>query len=310
MELDAELARSFAEGALASFDVTGLDLDREAALRALETEFCDDFLELNEAMVRFRRWERCALEGTRPEDFAEHLVEVGGGRKILCGIRHLGLNLEKPFVRLWPNFALSSAAEAKALYETFLEERFACFRPICIRIFTPSGKESEAAGALHLAARARSYFERDAWPGEGELTLADPGSDDYYAWYAGAYRRFHEAHPALKDRVTLNDAAFMEDCRQQGLLRVARWGGERIGLIAAERERFLGHSGIYFVELLLLRGWQGRGLAKALQRKFVVSCCVREDLVWGMIESKNAASLRTALANGRKVVRGECFLML
>ena len=100
----------------------------------------------------------------------------------------------------------------------------------------------------------------------------------------------------------------MEDCREQGLLQLAFYNEKPLGLIAAERSDFLGTQAIYFNEILIYPEFKGRGLAKAMQRKFISELPDDFKLVWGTIDAQNFPSLKTAMSNGRKVIRYECFL--
>jgi len=82
--------------------------------------------------------------------------------------------------------------------------------------------------------------------------------------------------------------------------------GKKIGLIAEERSPFLGHSGVYFHEIFISKKWKGKGLAKAIQRKFVND----DDFIWGTIDAQNLPSYKTALVNKRRPIRFECFLKI
>ncbi|EDY84250.1 hypothetical protein VDG1235_3881 [Verrucomicrobiia bacterium DG1235] len=299
---------SFAWAALGTYDLRALELSKATALEAIKSEFEGKILSLNSEETLVRRCEFCSVLGTVPEDYEERLVELGGGRSVVCGIRHLGMNLAKPFVSVWPNFAVADVEEIRELYRRELAERFEVFKPRWVQISTPTGEESEAAGSVYVATRARTMLRRQKWPGEDDLELVLPSSGAYFAWYQECYDKFHEEFPEKRDWVTSNDRGLMEDCRNAGMLRLVKIGGETAGLIAAEEDDFLGHEGMYFVELLLAKRWRGKGLAKALQRRFVAEVCRPEAVVWGAIDRYNDPSLRTSLANGRRVVRGECFL--
>lgn len=309
MELSGELQVRFAEAALATYSLEGLGLDEGVALESLRDEMRRDFRELSDGATLRRRWENCGIAGTRPEDFAEHLVEVEGGRWVICGIRHLGMNLEMPFVQLVTSVPFRDMKSARRIYREHLEARFAMFRPKWVQVYSKTGDESEAGGMMFLVARAGEVMERmkeDGWKGGG-LELRLPEDDSYYGWYSGVYDRFHAKYPEKRDWVQKNDLELMSACREDGALRVAYLEGQRIGLIAAEREPFLGHDGIYFVEILLREPWRGKGLGRAMQQRFVEECCRPEDIVWGLIDRGNAPSLGIARSNGRRVVRGEVF---
>lgn len=308
MELDDGLARSFANAALECYDLSGLELDRERALVALAAEYRDNFADLDDEEVKERRWNHCKIPGTNPEDFREWIVPVGEGRHVICGIRHLGMNLEKPFVQVCPDFAFRNSEEAKSIYGKHLGDRFAMFHPHWIQVYTPTGEESEAGGSLALVARSKSIVSKRSLRTDENLLLVEPNRDDYYQWYSDSYDAFHHEFPEKQDWVQKNDLDLMRACREEGLLRLVKIGEEIVGLIAAERSPFLGYDGIYFVEILVTKNWRRKGLAKAIQQQFVEETCSEDTIVWGLIDKSNEASIRTALANGRRIVRGECFL--
>ncbi len=308
MELDEEVLKSFAMAAQESYALAGLGLDETVSLTALQREIADDFGELSEQEVMERRFRNCGIGGTRAEDFSEWLLKLGCGRSVICGIRHLGMNLEKPFVQLVPNFQFESAGEIREFYRKHLAERFACFSPRWVQVYSSTGAGSEAGGSLYLVARA-DEMQSKVLKGESlDLSLVDVADDRYFDWYQETYDAFHQDCPELKDWVLHNDLSLMQSCRAEGLVRLVMIEGERAGLVAADRQPFLGHEGVYFVELLLTRKWRGRSLGKFVQKAFVSECCQSHEMVWGQIDRRNHASLHTARANGRRVVRGECFL--
>ncbi|MBK1880503.1 hypothetical protein [Pelagicoccus mobilis] len=310
MELADDILDSFARAALESYDYRGLGLDEAVALRALRHEIAEDFGELSEVDVLERRWRNCGIEGTSLEDFSEWLVPIGGERAVICGIRHLGMNLSKPFVQLVPNFQFGSLEEARALYRESLAGLFERLRPKWIQVYSHSGEGSEAGGSLCLVGKAGAMLKAVARgkPQEGRLSLVDAEDESYFLWYEATYDAFHAENPGLKDWVHKNDLELMRACRKDGLLKLVQIDGELAGLVAAERTPFLGNEGIYFVEILLAKKWRGMGLGKGAQLLFVEQCCDPGDFVWGLIDRRNASSLRTALSNGRRVARGECFL--
>lgn len=308
MELDDELARSFALAAWECYDLRGIEVKKERALRAIVSEYQDNFADLDDDVVKEGRWKHCGISGTQPEDFAEQIVEVGDGRKVICGIRHLSMNLEKPFVQVCPNFVWRDTAEAREVYDAYLRERFSMFGPRWVQIFSKTGVESEAGGSLVVAARSGDMMQVERREEAPSVQLVSSETDDYFDWYSNSYDEFYESFPEKRDWIQKNDIELMRACREDGLLKIAKVDGERVGIIAAERSPFLGYDGVYFVEILVVPEWRRKGVAREMQRTFVAECCRDAAFVWGLIDRGNESSLRTAKANGRKVVRGECFL--
>ena len=115
-------------------------------------------------------------------------------------------------------------------------------------------------------------------------------------------------HKNLKDKVTINSKKVMQDSIEDGLLKSVLLNGKRIGLIAAKISKFLGYNGMYFNEIFIDKNFKGKGLAKAIQRKFIQEFSRSNEFIWGTIDSQNLPSFKTALANGRKPIRFECFV--
>jgi hypothetical protein len=107
------------------------------------------------------------------------------------------------------------------------------------------------------------------WDEERELEFEEVLDDSYYDWYKRGYSEFHVDFPELEKKVTVNSSDSMSDSFEQGLLKFAIINGEKVALIAAGKSDLLGHEAIYFREIYIERKWKGRGLAKAIQRKFV-----------------------------------------
>ena len=124
------------------------------------------------------------------------------------------------------------------------------------------------------------------------------------------YKEFHAQSVHLKDWVPLNDEDEMEECRKEGLLYSVFIEGQKAGLIGGVTEAFLGHSAVYFVEVILSSQFRGRGFAPAVQRAFIDLLPETNGLVWGTIDAKNSPSLQSALRVGRVVVRREFLLSL
>jgi hypothetical protein len=123
-------------------------------------------------------------------------------------------------------------------------------------------------------------------------------------------REFHHDNPDLKWKVTLNSKETMNESFEQGLLFFAKINNEKIGLIAAIRENFLGRPGIYFNEIFISKKWREKGLAKIVQRQFLEEVCCDNEVIWGTIDAANSPSYRTALSNGRIPIRYESFFEL
>lgn len=286
---------------------------REEALHGLVAEV-EGLLALNDEAVVAKRLARFKVGA--PADYRERMIELGRGRGMLCGIRWAGLNPEAPFVSVWPDFAVAAPEDLDGIAAAVRSE-LGIFAPkhaaLWLNPETPRIAELRAQGSTQLRVIAGIAAALRSTPrpeGYGDMTLEAPVDGSYYEFYADAYRAFHAAQPELKDWVPLNDREEMEECRAAGLLFVARVGGERAGLIAAKPRPLLGQDGAYFTDILLTGAYKGKGLASALQRRFIDLLPEEVEVVWGTIDAGNASSTRTALKIGRRIVREELFVPL
>jgi len=297
-----------AAGILNTHDLTELRVDRGAALAGLETALSSALQGLNSTAAMNKRHQRFAIPGTRPEDFTEHVMETRDGL-VCCGIRHAGLDPQRPFVQLGASFPIEGPEHARQVATGF-SDLFAPFSPLAVQYWAATPGDADYIGSVYLVQEAEELRRRAPWRTEESLELRRVEDDGYYDWYRRGYEAFHARHPQLRHKVPVNDKEVMEVCRQAGLVSLGFIKGDPVGLVAAEPTPLLGRDGLYFVELFVDQAWRGRRLAPALQRAFVHQFGTPEQLVWGTIAADNLPSLRTALSNGRRAIRYECFAPL
>jgi hypothetical protein len=298
---------SFASAELETYALSGMEIDRVQAHQSLMRDIEGEFIDLNSPETRLARLAHFCIPGTKEEDFEERIVELGSGRKIIFGVRHISAKAEFPFVQLRANFPIGES-EALPLYHVHLSRYFEVFSPLYVRVPTPLPPKTGIVRSVHLVASAADILKSDPWPEEKIFSLQEVSDFEFYDWYASGYRRFHRTSPKLRDFVTVNSPAVMRKSVESGLLSLVIVQGETVGLIAADRSPFLGHPALYFNEIFIDGAWKGRGLAKAVQRKFISRSCSAADWVWGTVDQKNLPSYKTALSNGRKAIRYESFL--
>lgn len=297
----------FAKEQLKTYNLEGLGITTSKALNFLEKEIQEEFEELNLKEVQKQR--QGLFKIGQAQDYQEKIVSLSNGQKILCGIRHEGCDPEKPFVQLTPSFELRSPKEALKVYEE-IRDQFSIFRPKFIRYWSAFKDERvNLVGSIFMVAPTQKIKKIPPWQEESRIELQAITDPSYYSWYLKHYKEFHQERPDLKTMVGITPESTLKESLDQGLLFFALIKGERIGLIAAVRSPFLGLSGFYFNEILLSQKWKGKGLAKALQRKFIQEHA-QEEIVWGTIDHSNLTSLGTARANGRVGIRYECFLKI
>ena len=147
-----------------------------------------------------------------------------------------------------------------------------------------------------------------SWENSSRVELKKISDDNYYEWYFQGYEEFHIERPELKEMVQVNSKEVMNESLEQGLLYYALIGNEKVGLISGVKSEFLGHSGLYFYEILVRKKWKGKSLAKTIQQKMIKQAGSFSEFVWGTIDYRNQPSFRTALSNGRMPIRYENFI--
>lgn len=309
MKLHKDDVQLFALAALQTFDLNGLEINDKLASRELSSELESDFADLNSETTLEARWKYFNISNAKPLDYQEKILKLDDDKKVIYGIRHMGENRELPFIQFYPNFTIKNKSEAFEIYEK-LKSEFKVFKPLWVCFWANRTNDADFFGSSYMVSTTKRIKELKTWEQEKELELRKIIDDSYYEWYKKGYEKFHLDVPELAKKVTLNSLDSMKDSLEQGLLHYVLYKGEKIGLIAGERSPLLGHEGIYFHEIYIDKKWKGKGLAKAIQRKFVTKLAHENDYIWGTIDSSNLPSYKTAIANGRRPVRVECFVNL
>ena len=302
--LEKELS-NFAEANLATFKTSEMDLNRDNAINYLKNEIKNELNDLNDNEIKKQRANFFNIG--QPDDYQEHIVDIGDNKMLICGIRYIGCDLNYPFVKITANFQISNKKEAKELYE-IVKSRFSIFSPKFVSFYTAQKFEADRFGYVYMVAPFDKINSSSAWENDGKVKLKKITNDSYYDWYCQGYDEFHIERPDLKGRVQVNSKEKMNESLEQGLLYYALIKNEKVGLISGVKSDFLGHKGLYFNEILVRKEWKGNSLAKIIQQKMIKEAGSFSDFVWGTIDFRNQPSLRTALSNGRRPVRYENFI--
>lgn len=273
-------------------------LDRELA-RCEEMEFARGFAEA------------CPVEGCRPEDYLQRIVEVGDGQTVLAGIRFHG-NRGFPFVELpaWTE-PLDDAAAIGRVHDTIVDE-FSEFSPQRLLVWWPTSRrwalpeelETEVDRFVHVGA-VDELTGRDAVADVERVELRGvEGLEAAAGFVEDAYDSYLAAHPDLAGVVAPADVDDLEACRSSGVVAWVRVTGERAGLVATCEELGPFVRGQCVVEQVLGEDYRGRRLAPAAQQRLIVRVEARHDaeVLWGEIDRQNAASRATAERVGRDAV--------
>jgi hypothetical protein len=306
---------SFARAALNNlYDLNPLALDSEIAVAGVLSEI-RELLYLNSADVLTSRHAHFAVPETTEQDYEERFYELGEGKKVLAGIRHMNASVDLPFVSVYLGFSPSHAD--LNLIKKFAQENFKKFVPqnVSLELKPSSALTAELEKDIipareYFAARIENLRASEKPKGYERIELRRLHTDIDYVWYLKAYADFHLQNPELKHWVPVTEQEELEKCASDGLLFQAIVDGKVAGLIGARSEALLGVPAVYMTELLLTSDFKKQDLAVALQRKFVDSLGPEFQLIWGTIDAKNLASKKTALRVGRVSVRSEYFIPL
>lgn len=299
----------FAAITLSTYNLKDIAIDYQKALTALTAETASEYEELNSEKVLVSRCEFYKIPDVEKEHYQEYMVSITDKGKVICGIRHLNMQPDAAFINILTNFK-TSQKELLDIYQTYLHKYFELFKPKYLRYYTNNKILSDIRNNCYLVQMASVIKEKIIFEEEKNMTLITPINESYYKDYQNEYEKFHQKYPDLKNKVPCNDLKLMENSRKDGLLKEVKYQGKSIGLIAGLRDDFLGHPAIYFIEILLKENWRGKGLAKAMQRKYINEISAANEIVWGTIDMANQPSIMTAKANLRKAVRYENFVKI
>lgn len=309
MNLTIEDVATFALAELNTFNLKKLHLNHKTALNKLKQDINTELDELNSSEVKMSRWNYFKIPNTKVNDFEERVLDLGGGKKLIYGIRHLGGDRSTPFLYLKPNYKFLSKSDVFNVYDS-IKRNVSIFKPLYLCWWSDNVVDADIIGSTYMVACASDIKKIKPWDDETLLDLKRVTDDSFYSWYKRGYENFHKQTPSLKKKVTMNSLESMKDSMESGLLYDVMIGKERIGLISAERSPLLGHPAIYFHEIYIDNNWRGRGLAKSIQRKFILQNAKAGDYIWGTIDNSNLSSYKTALSNRRRPIRYECFARL
>jgi|GEM_PF-666975 len=299
--------QSFAMAVFNTYDLSKIKIDKNLALNFLRNQILEDFEELNSVETKEARHQHFKMGDIN--DYAEYFLELGEGKKVICGIRHFGGNPDLPFINCIPNFEIASKYEARFVAKK-ISSRFEKFNPLYLSFWSSKDIEIDLKGSVYLASQFSAMREPQNWKLDDRINLEPITDNSYYDWYKSGYEQFHLERPELKSKVTTNSLDVMSEPLDQGLLFFAKINQEKVGLIAGIKSEILGHSGMYFNEIFISKKFRGKGLAKSIQRKFILGNARPEDIIWGTIDYQNKCSYRTAASNERTPIRFECFLSL
>lgn len=294
---------------LDTYDLKNLNINKKEVLKKLDEEIRSSFLDLNSNETKEKRHKRFNIAGAKPDDYEEHYLEIGQKQQVICGIRHMNLDVNSPFINLRCNFLLESNHQLLEIYE-IIKDRFKVFMPKFLCFHSSNLRDVDRIGSIYMAATVEDVVSKKPWLYQKDLEFINVENDDYYDWYKTEYEKFHQEREDLAQAVTMNSKAIMDSSKRDGLLYKVYLANKQIGLIAGERAEFMLKRGLYFNDIVIKSEHKGKGLAKAMQKKFIEMHENNFDLVFGTIDFSNKPSLNTAKANKRVPIRYENFIKI
>ena len=258
----------------------------------------------------------CHVLKKEPRAFLNRQVELSEGRQCIAGIRFLGMDLDKPFVDVLPNFAFneqSTLCEVKREISTL----FSDFKPRAMRLLVnnyaalPGWQKKGAIVDLYYVAGSIRLLRQKLKPSNSALSIELAQSLDFYDEYLSIFEHFHRENSDLAIHVTPESRQDLRASMEQGGLFQIKVDGKWAGLLAAERATECGLSGFLVREEILRQEYRGKKLAPVAMNQFIHELPASDgDLLFGTIHSMNTPSLKTAQAVGREVVSAFVFVTL
>ena len=281
------------------------------------TDQLKERLSLNQSEILRQRLEAMDIKDTVLQDFEEKTfeIEIPGKQQqsVLAGIRFYSGNRNLPFIEIETDFPIQTIEQLQVIQAAIMNS-FRVFGPKYISFWASTDTEFESQKEI---SQGRQYMvgylnelKLEKSEKEPPISLEKIESLDFFPWYEAQYEKFHLELPHLKDKVPVNSKECMQVAVEQGLIFEARLGSERIGLIAAEAETFMGMRALYMLEILVDQKHRSKGYGKAIEKKFLKQQQNEFDLVWGTIDSSNLGSMGIAQNLGRKSIRSEYFFTL
>lgn len=288
--------------------------------RNFTTFLTTDLKRLDDLELAARFQHHCPVPGAAPVDYQNRLLALEGSGWALVGIRFRGLDLARPFVDLRATSRPLRCPDELSAVADRAAEAYRLFEPKHVRAFSPSHEALDLGrlgrGAFWerrlLAAPISVMRDRPVPESYDRVTLERSKDLSFYDHYAAAYDELHSRYPEHRDYVTvesLEDMRYYLEVGQVFQVHVdARWAGV-VGCYPYQEQ---GLGGVTVAEMFLDSEHRGRRLGAAVQRQFVEAVqaelapelAPELRLLWGSIDVRNVAAIRTALSCGRVDIGG------
>jgi len=266
-----------------------------------------------EWMARYAR--ACPVAGAAPDRYGWRIVSDPVAGDVLGGIHFLGMDATEPFVGVhaWTR----PRADLLDRLARLAEREWHVFRPRRLRLFRAGERWTPPRGEIdqHLVVGRLDALRARPAPsvtGHVRLLARDARAAEPLAERVGEiYREAWRARPELVGRIEPATREELDDCARAGALFEVEIDGTCAGVIAARGARMSAWGGAEVVEEALEPRWWGRGLGAGLQFRLIQALPARlGPWLWGTIDRRNEASLRTARRVGRSIAGSWWFVPL
>ena len=258
----------------------------------------------------------CPVPGASDDDFKNRWLELPGLGRAIIGIRFWNLDLGRPFVAVTFSETLLQPGTDIGALKSAVAEVYGLFQPKHLRFFFPGHWRGDISTwreahweKRYLAAPLREMCALPKPRNLGRLRLRQAADMTFYAAYADLYERRFAAFPLLREYTRTETEEAMAEYLQEGTLFEVEVDGAWSGIICVTRHVEQGLKGFLVVEMLLEPHLSGQGLGVAAQYRLAHALNAEEDdVLFGTIDARNTATIKTARRSGRADVGGFLWL--
>ena len=235
------------------------------------------------------------------------LILVSHDRDFLQGLSEKVFEFKE---KLQPNDSVVYTFAIEKELENIIEickQEFKIFKPKHIRFWSKNKKQKNVC-QNHIVGNIQEICVSKKPINYENVALEKITNLDFYAWYEKMYTQFHKDFPELKAYVSINSLETFTDIMKQKMCYFIYFEGEKVGLIAANKDECLGMPSIYMYEIIIDKKFKGKKIATASQRKLIELHKENYTYINGNIDSRNIPSTKNALSVGRKIISSEILL--
>lgn len=254
----------------------------------------------------------CPIPTATRDDYKNRWSELPSLGHALTGIRFRGLDMNRPFVEVVATTRLVSAATDMQAIGESLRQAYNLFHPKHARFFVPEhiGLDLERwPGAFwekrYFAAPVEQMRQRAKPEGYDRVALRRPSDMAFYARYRQVLEERFAKQPEFEEYTRIEEQEDFAEYLEEGTLFEVVVDGTWSGIVGVTRDMEQGLRGFVVIEIALADSMQGQGLGVAVQQRLVEALDFQSgDALYGTIDARNTAAVKTAQRSGRVDVGG------